>query len=120
MSVIAGNVGVAAVYAGLLVITLFVLKLAAGYQREPRPNIRCFNTSGNIYWTLCKYMGWRYTLLAIKVKDKQYLLVQLMSLVFYITSLLRINMVTIWAIALAPIGIAIGAFLNEYWRIRNS
>mgnify|MGYP000918101608 FL=1 len=120
MSVIAGNVIVALCYIGLLGATLFVLKRAAGYQQETKPNIRCFNSSNNPYWTLSKYLGWRYTLLAVALKDKQYLLTQLMSMVLYITAMLRINAVTLWAIALAPVGITLGVFLNEYWRVGNT
>lgn len=120
MSVIAGNVVVALSYTGLLAGSLVALKLAAGHPPEVKPNIRCFSTSRSPYLTLWKYLTWRYTLLAVGLRDKQYLLTQLMSLILYITALLRINAVTYWAIGLAPIGLAAGTFMNEYWRMGRS
>jgi hypothetical protein len=118
MSVIAGNVIVALCYIGLLGATLFVLKRAAGYQQETKPNIRCFNSSNNPYWTLSKYLGWRYTLLAVALKDKQYLLTQLMSMVLYITALLQDQCKLPsgpWP-SFTSRNYPGGVFLNEYWR----
>jgi hypothetical protein len=84
------------------------------------PSAKNFSTPSNPYWTIYKYMAWRYTLLATRVKDKRYLLMQFLPLSVYAVALLRINSIVLWTIGLAPVSIIIAMFVNEYWQLKDA
>lgn len=120
MSVELVNAIVSTCYAILAVVGLVTYKFSLSESTEALPSLRNFHSSTNPTLTIYRYLMWRHTLLATFIKEKRYLLVQIMLSALYAAVSLRINRVALWVVAFAPVSIICGALLTEWWAVKRS